>query len=185
MEKARQYSAVTTPVLTTARLVLRAPVEGDFDAYAAMMADADTARFIGGQMTRPAAWRSFAVLVGHWQLRGFGMFSVLDKETGEWLGRVGAWQPEDWPGQEVGWGLIPAAQGKGYAYEAAAACLDHVFGSLGWSQVIHCIAAENAPSIALARRLGSRWQAEVLLPPPLVDYKAQIYGQSAEEWRAR
>ena len=185
MEKARQHSAVTSPVLTTARLILRRPVEGDFDAYAAMMADANTARFIGGQMARPAAWRSFATIVGHWQLRGFGMFSVLERKTGTWLGRVGPWQPEEWPGQEVGWGLIPAAQGQGYAYEAAAACLDYVFGRLGWPQVIHCIAAENAPSIALAQRLGSRWQTQVLLPPPLVDYQAQIYGQSAAEWLAR
>ncbi|MDE2465338.1 MAG: GNAT family N-acetyltransferase [Alphaproteobacteria bacterium] len=174
-----------TPVLTTERLILRAPVAEDFEAYAAMMADPHTARFIGGQMAHAAAWRSFATIVGHWQLRGFGMFSVLDRHSGAWLGRVGPWQPEDWPGQEVGWGLIAAAQGQGFAYEAAVACLDYVFDTLGWRDVIHCIAAENAPSIALATRLGSRWRGRVLLPPPLVDYHAEIYGQSAHEWRAR
>lgn len=78
-----------TPVLETPRLVLRLPRIEDFDAYAEYMSDVESARFIGGVMSRPVAWRSFLQLAGAWQLQGFSMFSVISKADGAWIGRVG------------------------------------------------------------------------------------------------
>jgi RimJ/RimL family protein N-acetyltransferase len=105
------------PTLNTQRLILRPPSQGDFPEFAAMMNDAEHVRFIGGQQTRSAAWRMWATLAGSWSLLGFGMFSVIERETGHWLGRVGPWMPDGWPGTEVGWGLVRASIGKGYAAE--------------------------------------------------------------------
>jgi RimJ/RimL family protein N-acetyltransferase len=173
-----------TVILETDRLILRPPLEADLDGFAALMADEESARFIGGVQARSTAWRGMASLAGSWVLKGFGMFSVIERGSGQWIGRIGPWSPEGWPGTEVGWGLLRAHWGKGYAAEAAVASIDWAFDALGWTEVIHTIAADNAPSKALAARLGSRYLRMGRLPPPL-DLDLEVWGQSREEWRAR
>lgn len=44
---------------------------------------------------------SFTLEAGAWTIRGFSMFSVIEKDSGQWIGRLGPWQPEGWPGTEV------------------------------------------------------------------------------------
>jgi len=178
------------PTLITERLILRPPRHEDFDGFAEMAREEETMRFIGGVAPRDAAWRSMATLAGSWALLGYGMFSVLKRDTGEWIGRLGPWRPGGkegaWPGDEVGWGLKANAMGQGYALEGARAAIDWAFDALGWEHVIHCIDKRNAPSIALAERLGSRLEREdVELAPPFEDHLVDIYGQSKAQWRAR
>lgn len=178
------------PTLTTARLILRPPTQADFDGFASMAQEQETMRFIGGVTPRDAAWRVMATLTGAWSLLGYSMFSVIEKQSGEWIGRLGPWRPGGdaggWPGPEVGWGLRASAMGKGYAVEGAAAAIDWAFDYLGWERVIHCIDKANAPSIALALRLGSALEREnVALPPPFDAHQVDIYGQSRALWRAR
>ena len=174
-----------SPCLQTARLTLRPIRVEDFDAYAEFMADPESARFIGGTQSRPLAWRGFLQLAGAWQLQGFSMFSVLSSETGEWIGRVGPWVPEGWPGTEVGWGILRRQCGRGFATEAAIASIDWAFATLGWDEVIHCIAPDNHASQAVAARLGSRNRGRGRLPPPFDDVVVDIWGQTRAEWQAR
>lgn len=169
--------------IETDRLILRPPRKEDFDGWAAMMADAEAARFIGGLQPRAVAWRGFLTMVGAWHIQGFGMFSVIEKSTGQWLGRLGPWQPEGWPGPEVGWSLVRAAWGRGYAFEGAAASIDWAFDHLGWIDVIHSIDPDNRASQALARRLGSRNRGPGRLPAPFEDAPIEIWGQTREEWQ--
>ena len=173
------------PELLTTRLRLRPPEGPDFDAWAALMADPESARFIGGVQPRAAAWRGFLTMVGAWQIQGFGMFSVIERSSGLWLGRIGPWQPEGWPGTEVGWGLLAEHQGHGYAREAAAACIDWAFDTLGWQEVIHCIDPANGPSQRLAERLGAYNSGAGRLPPPFEDAPIEIWRQTRAQWRAR
>ena len=112
------------PRIETARLVLRPPRAEDFDEWAAFMADPEAARFIGGPLSRPMAWRGFLTVAGAWAVQGFGMFSVLERDTGTWVGRLGPWMPEGWPGPEVGYGIVRSRWGRGYATEGAAAAID-------------------------------------------------------------
>lgn len=173
------------PVLETARLILRSPTGADFDAFAAMMEDGEHVRFVGGRLERPSAWRVWCTIAGAWMVRGYSMFSVIEKATGQWVGRIGPWYPEGWPGREVGWGLSPAATGKGYGVEAAGACLDYVFDELGWDDVIHIIDPQNQPSINLAQRLGSTNRGRTRMPAPFEDVVVDAWGQTAAAWRAR
>jgi RimJ/RimL family protein N-acetyltransferase len=173
------------PTLETARLILRPTALEDLDGYAALIADPESARFIGGVQPRSMAWRAMSAMAGSWALQGFGMFSVLEKSTGHWLGRIGPWKPEGWPGTEVGWGLLRSAWGKGYATEAATVAIDWAFDTLGWTQVIHCIVPENTPSAEVALKLGSKKLGPVTLPPPYDTTFIEAWGQSREEWRAR
>jgi RimJ/RimL family protein N-acetyltransferase len=173
------------PTLETERLILRPPIQADLDAWAACMGDEEAQRYIGGAQPREVAWRAMATMVGGWSLLGFAMFSVLRKSDGLWIGRIGPWRPEGWPGCEVGWGLAREAWGRGYALEAASACMDWAFDHLGWTDVIHTIDPQNAASITLAHRLGSTRLREAALPPPFAGRMIDVYGQTAAQWRAR
>ncbi len=173
------------PTLETARLILRPTGAQDLDGWAELMADAEAAQYIGGQQTREAAWRGMASMAGSWAINGFGMFSLIARDTGLWVGRIGPWRPEGWPGTEVGWGLLRSAWGKGYAVEAAQAAIDWAFDHLGWDEVIHCIHPDNAPSQQVATRLGSRNRGPAPLPPPYQDTPNEVWGQTRAEWKAR
>jgi RimJ/RimL family protein N-acetyltransferase len=158
--------------LASERLLLRMFRQSDFDAYAEMCGDPEVMRFLGdGQpLSRADAWRNLALVVGHWQLRGFGLWAVEEKRTGSLVGRVGCWQPEGWPGFEVGWVLRRQFWGKGYATEAAIQSVDFAFNRLGRERVISLIQPENSGSVAVAQRLGMRFDGytEVLSRPVLV-----------------
>jgi len=170
------------PTLETERLILRPPAVEDFPRWADFMADPETARFIGGVQSAPQVWRTLCVVAGMWALTGEGMFSILEKSTGLWIGRIGPLHPYGWPGREVGWSLHRDATGKGYAVEAAAATLDYAFDALGWDDVIHCIAPDNQASAAVATRLGSRNRGPGVLPEPLQDDVIDLWGQTRAEW---
>ena len=171
--------------LETQRLLLRLPQREDFDRFAELFADEDAARYIGGCLPRAEAWRKFLQQPGAWLVQGFGMFSVIDRRSGRWLGQTGPWRPEGWPGNEVGWIFHRDAWGQGYAGEAATAAIDWAFAHLDWDDVIHCIAPGNASSQRLAQRMGSRNQGPGTLPPPREDYPVEIWGQTRGQWQAR
>jgi RimJ/RimL family protein N-acetyltransferase len=141
-------------VLETERLILRGWREDDLDAYAAMMADPEVTRFIGGVQTRNDCWRSIAAIIGHWVLRGHGMWAVERKNDNALIGRIGVWRPEGWPATEVVWTLGRPYWRQGYATEAARASLDWGFRTLPVPQLISLINAENFASQNVAKRLG-------------------------------
>ena len=172
------------PTLETERLILRAPRAEDFEAWAAFAGDEESMRHLGGPQSRAIAWRGICTMTGAWEIRGFSMFSVIEKSTGRWVGRLGPWEPEGWPGTEVGWGLSRDVWGKGYATEGATAAIDWVFDTLGWDEVIHTIEPANTASQAVARRLGSAILRPAHMPPPFNDV-IDAWGQSREQWRTR
>jgi RimJ/RimL family protein N-acetyltransferase len=167
--------------LETPRLILRPPRMEDFDAWAAFLDDEVATRFIGRQ-SRALAWRTFMCMCGAWSMTGVAMFSVIEKSTGQWVGRLGPWHPEGWPDDEVGWGIAREHWGKGYASEGAAAAMDYAFDVLGWDRVIHCIDPLNLASASVARKLGSRLLRRVKMPPPYDTATIDAWGQTREEW---
>jgi RimJ/RimL family protein N-acetyltransferase len=173
------------PTIETERLILRPIAPEDLGPWMDFAADETAMRFLGGPQTRSVAWRGCMSMAGAWHMVGFSMFSMIDKTSGRWAGRVGPWMPADWPGTEVGWGLSPEFWGKGYATEGATAAIDWVFDALGWTEVIHCIDAENTPSQNVARRLGSSLLRRQNLPAPYQDLEVDVWGQSREAWQAR
>ena len=144
-----------TPVLTTERLVLRAPVAADWPAFHAFMTDARSEFVRPGELDEGKAWRAFGHVIGHWVLRDFGMFIITEKGSDAALGSVGPWRPAGWPEPEIGWSMWSAeTEGKGYAFEAAQAVQGWVRPTLGWTRFVSYIDQKNTRSQALARRLG-------------------------------
>jgi RimJ/RimL family protein N-acetyltransferase len=140
------------PTLHTPRLTLRMPILADFEPRATFAAS-DRAVWEGGPMDRAATWRQFASEVGQWPLLGYGPFSV-DDASGTYLGEVGIYHPVDYPEPELGWFVVPEAEGKGVAMEAARAVMTWVRQTFGWDHTVNYIDPGNARSIALALRLG-------------------------------
>ena len=175
-------SFAPAPTLETERLILRAPIAEDFEAYAAWTADEEVMRYIGGAQLRSVAWRGFCSIVGAWQVRGFSMFSILEESTGRWIGRMGPWQPDGWPGTEVGWAFAKDTWGRGYATEGAVACMDYAFDVLGWTEAVHTIDPANAASQAVARKLGSTLKGMARMPAPFDHLPAECWSQTRAEW---
>src|SRR5213595_906536 len=94
------------PTLETERLILRPWKPEDFEPYARFSADEESMRYLGrdGRPTDAAeTWRTICLFIGHWYLRGYTLWAVEEKATGEFVGRVGPWKPEGWPDLEIGW----------------------------------------------------------------------------------
>jgi RimJ/RimL family protein N-acetyltransferase len=179
-----QPSRIDT-VIETPRLILRVPTLKEFEPWCAFMADEEAARYIGKAQPPPVVWRGICTMAGSWLLHGYAMFSVFEKSSGRWVGRVGPWQPHEWPGPEVGWGVIRDVWGKGYALEAAVASMNFAVDELGLSDIIHSIHPDNLASQKLAQRLGSVNRGPGRMPAPFQNEPVDLWGQTAAEWNAR
>ena len=153
------------PVLVTERLRLRGFRASDFDDYAAMYRDREVLRYLLGGGSEPwdrgRSWRHMAFLLGHWQLKGYGVWAVEHRETGAFVGAIGFADPEGWPGCELAWTLARRWWGHGYATEGARAALDYGFTELGKERIVSLIHPENRASIRVAERIGERLEGRV------------------------
>jgi len=161
------------PTLETDRLLIR-PFEGrDLDELAAIVADPEVRRFLGAPQDRAEAWGVIAHLLGHEALRGWSQNAVIERSTGRLVGRCGLYQPEGWPGVEVGWIFARGAWGRGFATEAAVVWRDWAFDVLMLDELISIIHPDNVASIRVAERIGHRYlRDEMVLGESRV-----IYGQ--------
>ena len=155
------------PTLRTERLVLRAPSVTDFETYRDFYADRSASLFYGGPMTAAQAWRKLAYDVGHWTLRGFGMWSVVEQASSTMVGGCGIVWPEGWPRHELTWWIVPGARRNGYAEEASRAAIRWAQEVLGWSAVETHMDDQNEPAKRLAQKLGGTIISRDMFPDGL------------------
>ncbi|WP_294237793.1 GNAT family N-acetyltransferase [uncultured Sphingomonas sp.] len=150
---------MSAPTLTTDRLTLRGHHPDDLDALAAMWAEPGVYAMIGGKpRAREEVWIRLLRSIGQWMAFGYGAWVVCDRATGAVLGDIGLLESRraivpELTVPEVGWTLVPAAHGRGYAGEAMRAVLGWADGQ-GIGRTCCIIAPDNAPSIRLAEKLG-------------------------------
>lgn len=152
------------PILTTERLLLRSLRASDLDDYAVMYADREVLRYLAGgpePWDRCRSWRQMALLVGHWQLVGAGMWTVEHRRSGAFVGMVGFAAPEGWPEFELAWALARPWWGRGFATEGARAALAHGFTVLKKDRIVSLIHPENRASIRVAERIGERLEGRI------------------------
>jgi RimJ/RimL family protein N-acetyltransferase len=168
---------MNVPTLETERLRLRAFRDDDFPSYATMCADPNVMRYLGeGQpLTGPEAWRQMAMILGHWQLRGYGLWAVEERATSALIGRLGLYNPEGWPALELGWALGREHWGKGFATEGARRAMQFAFDTLRVPHLISLIRPENTPSIRVAERLGETLERRMTL----YGHDVLVYGVAA------
>jgi len=152
------------PRLETERLILREWKPEDLEPYAEFVGNPEVMRYLGGETRdRAGAWREMATLIGHWAWRGFGFWAVEEKASGEFVGRVGMWEPEGWPATEVGWSIMPQHHRKGFASEAGLASCHWAFDNLGLDSIISLIHPDNEASKAVGRKIGERFDREAVV----------------------
>jgi RimJ/RimL family protein N-acetyltransferase len=149
-------AAVTAavPVIETARLRLRAPAITDYPAYRAVFLS-DRTQYIGGPFSEDGAFADFCEGIAGWMLRGAGMWTLTLLGDDAPVGWIYLWQEMGDPEPELGWVLTAAAEGQGYAHEAALAVLPHAVDLFGADGFVSYIDAGNAASVRLALRLGA------------------------------
>jgi RimJ/RimL family protein N-acetyltransferase len=144
-------------VIGTERLILRDWRESDLTPWAAMNADAEVRRYLGGPLTFGQAEAWALNYQDDLDRYGFGFWAVEVRETSEFIGFTGlATTDEETPvsGMEIAWRLARPAWGQGYATEAGQAALDYGFGVLRLPEVLAVTMARNLRSQAVMQRLG-------------------------------
>jgi RimJ/RimL family protein N-acetyltransferase len=149
--------------LETARLRLRRWREEDLDPLHDFYRDPSSARLFGDGVTRHDVWRRIAVFLGHWQLRGFGLWALEERTGAVFVGYAGLWYPPAFADVEVGWGIVARHRGKGYAQEAARRALSFGYGELGLARLVSYVRPDNTASMRVAERLGARPDGEFSL----------------------
>jgi RimJ/RimL family protein N-acetyltransferase len=156
------FHSMDIPTLETARLRLRAFTLEDWGPYAEMYADQSFVRFLEGRtLSRDEVWENIAIILGHWTLRGYGIWALECKETGQLIGRAGLLNLPQWPDAEVCWALSPRFWGRGYATEAGQASVHWAFQEAGLGRLISLIHPENKASEAVALRLGEQFRERI------------------------
>ena len=148
------------PSLESNRLLLRGITEKDLRAYSKIYADSDYMRFLGygEEDGKPQdvenTWRTIAFILGHWAMRGYGTWAVVEKKSNKFIGGVGLFNLTNISQIELSWGISPKFWGKGYATEAALLALQFAFVEKKFPSAKALIYPKNHKSIKVARRLG-------------------------------
>jgi RimJ/RimL family protein N-acetyltransferase len=164
------------PVIETERLRLRAPRLADYPAYEAVFTS-DRAVFMDGPFSAEEAFNDFCQAVAGWMLRGAGAWTITAKGEEAALGWIYLWQEFGDPEPELGWVLTKAAEGHGYAMEAARAVLPRALASYGSGGVVSYIDAANHRSARIATALGG--QRDLATEAALGDAELHIYRHHA------
>lgn len=162
LPNARSADVRRARTINTERLTLRQFEPDDWRAMHEHYSDIECTRFTFGRaLTEGESWRAVASMVGHWQLRGYGPYAVVENASSAVVGTVGLWYPNDWPEPEIKWALLRKSWGKGYAQEAARAVQLVAVREFG-TPPISLIGAENAPSIKVALAVGAMLESQIL-----------------------
>ena len=148
--------------LETERLILRPYGPSDHDALHRIFSDPAMFRFSHrGPMTTEESWSLLLRQIGHWAAFGHGVFAVIERASGALIGETGLSDyrrklgPDFDPVPEMTWSVLPHAQGRGYAAEAAAEALVWA-GKQGVDRTVCLIHERNEASLTVAEKLGYR-----------------------------
>jgi RimJ/RimL family protein N-acetyltransferase len=145
--------------LETERLILRPLCGDDLDDLAALQADAQVMRHLGGRpRTRGEMAQRLEKILGHWRRHGFGIFALWEKASGRFAGYCGVAYLHGLADAEVTYGLASPFWGRGLATEALKRCLRYAFEGAGLPRVVGVAAVENVASQRVMEKAGMTLQ---------------------------
>lgn len=153
-------------VLETERLLLRRQQASDVPPLVDLWSDPEVTRYLGGPRDRDWLRGEFEETARAPFGERYDLWPLVEKETGEVVGHCGLLE-KDIEGQaeiELTYVFARSAWGKGYATEIGRALKDYAFGELGLERLIALIEPENVASERVARKVGMRFDREVIRP---------------------
>jgi RimJ/RimL family protein N-acetyltransferase len=166
-------------IIETERLRLRPLTIADEEEMVALHSEPKVARFLR-PLDREQVIERLQAYERHWSNYGYGLLTVLQRDGGRFLGRVGLMHWPHFGETEVGWALHPGVWGRGYATEAARASVAWAFRDLNLPYLTAMIRPGNARSVKVAERLGmTPLRADLLHDTPV-----DVYSVSREDWQA-
>ena len=146
--------------IETERLLIRKwQLPRDLDEALAIYGDPDVMHFIPiGALDRARTEQLVQRMIERDEQQGYGVWPVVHKAHHRIIGECGITQIPGWePDIEIAWIFNKAYHGQGYATEAARAVMEYAFSELRIARLYALIDRFNAPSIAVANRLGMRY----------------------------
>ncbi|RLA05538.1 MAG: N-acetyltransferase [Gammaproteobacteria bacterium] len=145
--------------LETDRILLRQFEENDWQDLHKYYSDPVATKYTTGQeFTEEQTWRNVSMMIGHWQLRGYGPYAAVEKKSQKVMGAIGFWYPLGWPSPEIMWSLSSDYWGKGYASEATRKVQKTGSQYLPHISLISFIHPDNSASINLAEAVGAQFE---------------------------
>ncbi len=150
--------------IETKRLVLRPMLGSDFDALLLIFTDPKVmAAFDHPPFTHEQMNRWLNRNLDHQDKFGYGLYSVILKESGELIGDCGLEVMDDMGAAELGYDFRSDFWNQGYATEAATAVREHAFDVLRLPQLISLIRVGNLASRRVAEKVGMTLAKEFTL----------------------
>jgi RimJ/RimL family protein N-acetyltransferase len=150
--------------IETPRLILRQWKASDYEPYIQLNRDADVMEFFPSVSTKDETLAQMERFVVHIDRYGYGFFAVERKDNGQFIGFTGLSHPRFeasfTPCVEVGWRLSKANWGQGFATEAALACLDFGFDTIGLDEIYAFTSVHNKRSEHVMIKAGMVKQGE-------------------------
>jgi ribosomal-protein-alanine N-acetyltransferase len=139
---------------------MRPVAADDLDHFAALYADPDVMRFIGtqGALTREQARDRLDFMLDHWRRHGFGMWALLRKGDGGFVGRCGLRYLDTTTEVELGYTLMKAFWGQGFATEASRAVVRHAFEVLKLRRLVAIADPANTASVNVMTKVGMTFE---------------------------
>lgn len=168
-------------VVRTERLVLTRITDADFADLCRMHRDPQVMHTLGGMRSDERTAEVLRLLVADWAAHGFGYWMARDTASGAFIGRGGLRHVVigGGPEVEIGYALMPAYWGQGYATELARACVRVGFDVLGRDDLVAFTLPINARSRRVMERVGFRYERDVIWTNLL----HVLYRLRAAEWR--
>jgi RimJ/RimL family protein N-acetyltransferase len=163
-----------TKVLETERLILRTQSAEDAELVLRLMNEPSFLRFIGDRGVRTLDDARSYILKGPvemYERLGFGLYLTELKKDGVPIGICGLVKRDFLEDVDIGFAFLPEHWGQGYAYEAAAAVMEHAKGALGLKRIVAITNPDNQSSIRLLEKLGLRFERMIRVAPESSDIK--------------
>ncbi len=149
--------------LETERLIFRQWKNSDYYQLAEFYQNKENARYVGGVKNSEETWRLMSSYIGHYELFKYSYLAVDEKSSGNLIGTIGLWNSLPWPEPELGYWLLPKAQGNGYGLEGGLAVKKYALQTLNLSSLVSYIDSANEPSKSLAIKLGGKFDFKLNL----------------------
>lgn len=149
-------------MIETDRLVLRLWCEGDLASFSKMNSDKEVMEYLPKCLSYDETVLFFRRIVDEHKIFGYGLYAVVLKNTGEFIGYTGFhnfdFEAEFSPGVEIGWRLAKNCWSQGYATEAARACIDYACSHKLFDKIYSFTSISNHRSERVMQKIGMEHQ---------------------------